>query len=183
MARKLGGVKSRQSLVLWVLLILQTACAIFFLWDIVSTIFGFRTTPISWRFHEILEIAASVGLVLGAILGFRAVRQAGARASRAEQALKTASGAFAEVVESQLQDWGLTAAEKDVAWFSIKGFSSSEIAEFRGTSEGTIKAQSNAIYRKAGVSGRPQLLSTFVEYLLDDEMGSKRDGRLGTSAN
>jgi len=154
MARSFGPT---QAPVLWVLLILQTACAVFFLWDILSTIFGFRTTPISWRLHEILEIAASIGLVLGAILGVRAVQQVRLRAVRAEQALKTASGAFAEVVETQFQEWGLTAAEHDVAWFSIKGFSSSEIAAFRGTSEGTIKAQSNAIYRKAGVSGRPQI--------------------------
>jgi len=177
MARGFGTNQARQGSVLWVLLVLQAACAVFFLWDIVSTIFGFRTTPISWRLHEILEIAASVGLVLGAILGFRAVRQARDRASRAERALKTASGAFAEVVESQFQEWGLTSAERDVAWFSVKGFSSSEIAAFRGTSEGTIKAQSNAIYRKAGVTGRPQLLSTFVEYLLgegaDREPGPK----------
>ena len=96
------------------------------------------------------------------------MRQAGDRARRAEQALKTASGAFSKVVETQFTDWGLTSAERDVAWFSIKGFSSAEIASFRGTSEGTIKAQSNAIYRKAGVTGRPQLLSTFVEYLLGD---------------
>ena len=168
MARGQSRQRASRNLGLWILLILQAACAIFFLWDIVSTIFGFRTSPISWRLHEILEIAASIGLVLGAILGFRAVSQARERASRAERALKTASGAFAEVVENQFQDWGLTSAERDVAWFSIKGFSSSEIASFRGTSEGTIKAQSNAIYRKAGVSGRPQLLSTFVEYLLDD---------------
>jgi len=34
--------------------------------------------------------------------------------------------------------------------------------------EGTVKAQTNAIYRKAGVSGRPQLLSLFIEDLMDD---------------
>ena len=38
----------------------------------------------------------------------------------------------------------------------------------RGTSEGTVKAQSNAIYRKAGVTGRTQLLSLFLEDLMGD---------------
>jgi hypothetical protein len=33
-----------------------------------------------------------------------------------------------------------------------------------------VKAQTNAIYRKSGVSGRPQLLSLFIEDLMDDEM-------------
>ena len=41
-----------------------------------------------------------------------------------------------------------------MAWFTIKGLSIAEIARLRGTSEGTVKAHSNAIYRKAGVSGR-----------------------------
>jgi DNA-binding NarL/FixJ family response regulator len=43
-----------------------------------------------------------------------------------------------------------------------------EIATLRNTSEGTVKAQTNAIYRKAGVSGRPQLLSVFIDDLLEE---------------
>ena len=39
----------------------------------------------------------------------------------------------------------------------------------RGTSEGTVKAQTNAIYRKAGVTGRPQLLSLFIDELMGEE--------------
>ena len=65
--------------------------------------------------------------------------------------------------------WGLTPAERDVALFAIKGLSTAEIAGLRGTSEGTVKAQSNAIYRKAGVSSRSQLLSLFIEDLLDEQ--------------
>ena len=49
----------------------------------------------------------------------------------------------------------------------------SEIARLRATSEGTVKAQTNAIYRKAGVTGRPQLLSLFIEDLMRDD-GSVR---------
>ena len=50
-----------------------------------------------------------------------------------------------------------------MALFAIKGMSTAEIARLRTTSEGTVKAQTAAIYRKAGVSGRPQLLSLFIE--------------------
>jgi DNA-binding CsgD family transcriptional regulator len=53
-----------------------------------------------------------------------------------------------------------------VALFAIKGMSTAEIAGLRRVSEGTVKAQTAAIYRKAGVSGRPQLLSLFIEDLL-----------------
>lgn len=64
---------------------------------------------------------------------------------------------------------GLTPAEKDVALFAIKGMSIAEIAMLRETSEGTVKAQTNAIYRKAGVSGRSQLLSLFIDDLMRDD--------------
>lgn len=44
--------------------------------------------------------------------------------------------------------------------------SSQGIVDLRGVSEGTIKSQTNAIYRKADVTGRNQLLSMFIEELL-----------------
>ena len=52
-----------------------------------------------------------------------------------------------------------------------------EIAGLRNTSEGTVKAQTNAIYRKAGVTGRPQLLSLFIEDLMRDDvpMGRRQE--------
>jgi DNA-binding NarL/FixJ family response regulator len=53
-----------------------------------------------------------------------------------------------------------------VALFAIKGLSTPEIAQLRQTSEGTVKAQTAAIYRKAGVTGRPQLLSLFIEDMM-----------------
>ena len=58
-----------------------------------------------------------------------------------------------------------------VALFAIKGMSTAEIAALRSTSEGTVKAQTNAIYRKAGVSGRSQLLSLFIDDLMRDDAG------------
>jgi DNA-binding CsgD family transcriptional regulator len=74
------------------------------------------------------------------------------------------------MLNEKLNEWGLTPAEQDVALFAIKGFSTREISEMRNTSEGTIKAQTNAIYRKAGVSGRPQLLSLFIDDLMGDAL-------------
>ena len=85
-----------------------------------------------------------------------------------ESRLRQLSGAFAELLDERFGDWGLTRSERDVAWFTIKGLSIAEIARLRGTSEGTVKAHSNAIYRKAGVSGRTQLLSLFIEDLMGE---------------
>ena len=85
-----------------------------------------------------------------------------------EGRLRQLSGAFAALLEERFRQWGLTPSERDVAWFTIKGLSIAEIARLRGTSEGTVKAHSNAIYRKAGVSGRTQLLSLFIEDLMEE---------------
>ena len=71
-------------------------------------------------------------------------------------------------MEELFASWGLTPAEQDVALFAIKGLATAEIAVLRATSEGTVKAQTNAIYRKAGVTGRPQLLSLFIEDMMVD---------------
>ncbi len=147
-------------------LLVQALCALFFVSDIILTVLGVRTHPISWQIREYLELGAAVGLVLGVILGAIAVYQALRRSSRAEQKLRLASGAFMELLEERFHDWGLTKAERDVALFAIKGLSTAEIAALRMTSEGTVKAQTNAIYRKTGVSGRPQLLSLFIDDLM-----------------
>jgi DNA-binding NarL/FixJ family response regulator len=50
----------------------------------------------------------------------------------------------------------------------IKGIGFGAIAEARSSREGTVKAQSNAIYRKAGVAGRHELLALFLDELLQD---------------
>jgi DNA-binding CsgD family transcriptional regulator len=75
-----------------------------------------------------------------------------------------------DLLEERFGEWALTPPERDVALFAIKGMSTAEIAMLRMTSEGTVKAQTNAIYRKAGVSGRPQLLSLFIDDLMRDDV-------------
>ena len=87
-----------------------------------------------------------------------------------ESQLRAASGAFMELLEDRFEEWGLTPAERDVALFAIKGMSTADIAALRETSEGTVKAQTNAIYRKAGVRGRSQLLSLFIDDLMADPL-------------
>ena len=153
-----------------VVLIIQALCAIFFISDILSSVLGLRSTPLSWRARELLELGAAVGLLLG--LGLGAILLARALKGRtvAEEGLRRASGAFMDLLEERFVEWGLTPAERDVALFAIKGMSTAEIGVLRATSEGTVKAQTNAIYRKAGVTGRPQLLSLFIEDLMRDDV-------------
>lgn len=147
-----------------VILFVQIVCAIFFLAQILSSVLGIA--PFSWRIYELVELGAALGLLLGVALGGITLRRTLARNMAVEDQLRAASGAFMEVLEERFTKWMLTPAERDVALFAIKGMSTQEIAALRDVSEGTIKAQTNAIYRKAGVTGRTQLLSLFIDDLM-----------------
>jgi DNA-binding CsgD family transcriptional regulator len=69
-------------------------------------------------------------------------------------------------IDRQLDRWGLSAAEHEVALLLLKGLSHKTIADIRGTEEATVRQQSRAIYRKAGLSGRHDLAAFFLEDLL-----------------
>ena len=146
------------------IVIVQFFCAIFFVTQIVFSILGIG--PIAWQVYELIELGAALGLLLGTALGFIVLRRTMARNLKVEDQLRLASGAFVEAMEERFDQWNLTPAERDVALFAIKGLSTQEIATLREVSEGTIKAQTNAIYRKSGVSGRTQLLSLFIDDLM-----------------
>jgi len=148
--------------------VVQFLCALFFISDIVLSMLGMVLVPISWGLHETLEIAAVLSLTLGLWMAGLALLRAQRDQRRAQEQLRRASGAFMTVLAERFDDWGLTPAERDVALFAIKGLSTAEIAALRSTSEGTVKAQSNAIYRKAGVNGRGQLLSLFIDDLMQN---------------
>jgi len=160
------GARPPLTAVLVVVVGVQAACALFFVFDMAAGLVGIERDPLSWKARELLEIGAGVGLLLGVALG-AALLVWTLRSNRAmESRLRQLSGAFAELLDERFVEWGLTPSERDVAWFTIKGLSIAEIARLRGTSEGTVKAHSAAIYRKAGVTGRTQLLSVFIDELM-----------------
>ena len=152
------------------LMLLQLVCGGFLLLDVLASVLGIQYTPVSWTVMELIQIGAIAGLLLGVLGSAALMLQAMRRQQDAESRLRLASGAFMEVIEERFTEWGLSPAERDVAMFSIKGLSTAEIGVLRKTSEGTVKAQTNAIYRKAGVSGRAQLLSVFIEDLLEQPL-------------
>lgn len=69
-------------------------------------------------------------------------------------------------IDAQMERWGLSPAEKEVALLLLKGLSHKEVADIRGTGEATVRQQSRALYRKAGLSGRHDLAAFFLEDLL-----------------
>jgi DNA-binding CsgD family transcriptional regulator len=160
----------RKQAILIAILLIQVLSAVFFVADIASSYISLWSTPLSWELREYLELFAAIGLTLGVGFGIWVLRRTMRERNLAQERLRRASTAFINLLDERFSQWNLTPAEKDVALFAIKGLTTAEIAVLRDTSEGTVKAQTNAIYRKAGVSGRPQLLSLFIE----DMMGADR---------
>jgi DNA-binding CsgD family transcriptional regulator len=141
--------------------ILQGVCAVAFLIDLASELHLLWTNP----FHPIAEALTVVALWIGTLLGFREIRRLLSRNDEMETRLKGLGNAFHDMLDQTFDRWGLTASERDVALFMVKGMSITEIAALRRTQAGTVKAQCAAIYRKAGVSGRAQMLSFIVDDL------------------
>jgi DNA-binding CsgD family transcriptional regulator len=139
---------------------IQVGCGVGFIFDVIN----------EWDeglVHFDLELFTIFALWAGAWLMIAESYRLRRRNRVVEQQLDAATGSFQEVMEERFSDWGLTPSERDVAILSIKGVPNAEIAAMRQTREGTIKAQNAAVYRKAGVSGRAELLSLFLDELVE----------------
>ncbi len=145
------------------LIAVQGLCAAFFAFDVTYDIFqGLSAVSV----HILMELLATLALAAAVFLELHLLRHLLARQSKTERSLQAARGQMQDVVEAYFRDWGLTAAEADVAAMTIKGFSINEISQMRQSREGTVKTQLTAIYRKAGVAGRSQLGSLLIEDLM-----------------
>lgn len=85
----------------------------------------------------------------------------------ADTARALSKGALAQLLDVHFAEWKLTAAERDVALFTLKGFETQEIAELRKATQGTVRVQLAQIYGKAGVHSRSAFQSLFLDDLLD----------------
>ena len=85
-------------------------------------------------------------------------------------------------ISLQLDQWQLSAAEKEVAFLLLKGLSLKEIAAARRTTEKTARVQSSAVYMKSGLAGRSELSAFFLEDLLPPGAASAA-GEPGGSQN
>lgn len=135
--------------------------------DFLSEVTGWKfLSALPWILHEIFTLMTLVGLCVGMYFIARSYRLAASNTRYLTEQLDAAKGAFQSGIDEYFEEWGLSEAEKDIALLTIKGMTISEIAEIRQTKQSTIKTQSSAIYRKAGVASRSQLVSLLIEELL-----------------
>lgn len=153
----------RRSALLALFVLAQSVAAVFFVADAWHDVVAAPRDP-----HSILEALVALVLILGIFLGAWHLRLVLERMREQERALDTARGELSRVIAAQFEAWGLTPAERDVGLLALKGLDVAEIAALRDAARGTVRAQLTRIYAKAGVSGRAQFASWFVEDLLDD---------------
>ena len=82
-------------------------------------------------------------------------------------------------IDRQLDQWGLSPAEKEVALLLLKGLSHKEIGGVRKVGEATVRQQARALYQKAGLGGRHDLAAFFLEDLLDARAVASPEGPAG----
>ncbi|GAA6185822.1 MULTISPECIES: helix-turn-helix transcriptional regulator [Alteromonadaceae] len=74
---------------------------------------------------------------------------------------------YAQVIQAQFNDWGLTVGEQQVAILILKGLSLKEIASVRDTKEATVRQQASSLYSKSNLQGRHELSAWFLEDFLN----------------
>ena len=174
--RSLGGHQRRRLFDFGLSFAVLVICEILLIFDILSEYFG---VGFEFYFEYHIELEALAIFSLGICLIFVGIRLVWIlRENRNYRAsVELASGEFLRVVYEKFEEWNFSASESEVALLLIKGLSIAEISQVRGTMAGTIKSQSNAIYRKTGVKGRHELVAYFVEDLLSgQDFVAKRDG-------
>ncbi len=150
---------------LFFLIAVQALCAVFFIADVAADLAD-EGGLANLTFHLGVESIATASLIAAIGLEMRLLGRLMRRKARLEASLAVASAEVHEVITRQFEEWKLSPAETDIAMFLVKGLGTSEIAELRGSAEGTIKAHFNSIFRKADVHSRAELLSLLIDRLL-----------------
>lgn len=156
----------RRAILLAAVIVLQAVTAVFFTADVAA---DFVHDGKLDDIHMWLELVATIALAGGVVFLMVELRQVMNRLATLDRSMRAARGEMAEVIDGFFTDWGLTPSERDVALMVLKGIDNDTIASLRGTAPGTVRAQCTAIYSKAGVDGRAQLFSVFMEELLAGE--------------
>ena len=162
----------RRAYMLAVLIVANVMCTAFFGMDVITDLESFGTDE---AFHLTVEAIAAVVLLFGTSIMLLELRRVLQRNASMEIGIRAARGEMTAVIDGFFEEWHLSGAEREVALLLLKGFDNESIASIRGTATGTVRAQCASIYAKAGVDGRSQLMSVFMEELLSEPLGATRE--------
>ena len=144
-------------------------------YDIISDLS--HGTSLSHVLQEVILLTLSFLALLWLLVGFRrqqieikdlksSLQTSENSRQQPAQYVLDARKKLADVISQQFSDWALSRSEQEVGWLLLKGLSLKEIASLRETKEKTVRQQASAIYKKAGVNGRPTFSAWFIEDIL-----------------
>ena len=150
--------------------IIQLSCGVGFAVDL----FLEFPAPRGWRYLSldgVMHLGSETAIMGLLIVGFAVARSAMRTLNRQrdflDRKLRALRGDFDRILNDRFDRWGLTPAQRDVALLTLRGLRLSEIAQHRGSAEGTIKAHLGAVFRAADVRTRAELVGLFMEDFLD----------------
>ncbi|WP_108258367.1 helix-turn-helix transcriptional regulator [Mangrovicoccus ximenensis] len=155
----------RRAATLAAIILLQALCVVYFITDIVVDLTA-GTAESREPVHMALETVASLAMCAGVAMLWMQLRSLLAELDALDRGIRMARGEVAQLVDAHFDRWTLTKSERDVALLLLKGLDNKAIADMRGTAPGTVRAQTAAIYAKAGVEGRADLFCHFMEELM-----------------
>ncbi|MDE0411908.1 MAG: hypothetical protein OXI37_06810 [Gammaproteobacteria bacterium] len=116
--------------------------------------------------HFIVELCVFVGVSIALVINTRDLFHLRTLLEQEKKLNQALSGALADSINAQLDEWRMTHSENEISWLIIKGYSFSEIALLRGVKENTTRFQATSIYTKAGVKGRAEFVAEVIQPLL-----------------
>lgn len=151
--------------------ITQLSCATFFTGDVAYDLLVLKQAGTLPDLAEILYLAfeglAAAFLVVSLWMGVEYERALRSIGDDKDSTLSALRACFDDLINARFDQWALSQAERDVALLAFRGLRISEIAELRGTREGTVKAQMSSVFHKAGVTTRAEFLALFMDEFLD----------------
>jgi DNA-binding CsgD family transcriptional regulator len=163
------SMKNGLPLLIVAIIAIQILCVGVFLNDVISDL----SEVGSFEWNRVSESLAVVGLFGGIAFETGYLLRLLQRKAILERSVGMASSALQDVIESHFSEWNLTASERDVAALMVKGLSIAEIANVRGSAEGTVKAHLNNIYRKSDARNRAEVLSHIMDAMIDKPLLGK----------
>ena len=145
-------------------------CGLFFTIDVVMDFFSNAESPLNPNtslIHFLIESLASISIIGVIFLLLDYIKISTQRERQMLESLDQLKQGVSHVITQHLESLGLSPAELEIGQLLIKGFNLNEIADLRGTSLGTVKAQAHAVYQKANINSRADLLSQCLEEVLD----------------
>lgn len=152
----------KESIAKFTMLILAGCCT-FFALDVFIDLFGSSQLTTLNMIHLLVESIATLSILASLLLLRDYIRVSRAQEKTLQATLDSVKQGLNNLIFERVNALQLTPAEREVALMTLKGYTLPEIATLRGTSEGTTKAQAHAVYQKAKVSSRAELILFCIE--------------------